>query len=93
MCGTMDVLKGILDAAGLEFRPMYTPAEVCRMLQISRTTFGRLCDSYQPGGLGESIRPEGLHSIWVGKHRRVSVASLMEFIESNNDWSRLAAAS
>lgn len=75
-------LRDMLTRCGLPEKPSYTRAEVCRILGITRHTFWRLTNQYEPG------RTNALDSFVLRTHRRVPFIALARFITDNLSYER-----
>jgi len=81
-------LREMVQACGLSVRGSYRNAEVCRILGISRATFCRLIDVWQPDDAGNPLVPYALKSYMLRLERRVAWDELVRFLERNDTWER-----
>lgn len=81
-------LREMVKACGLSVRGSYRNAEVCRILGISRATFCRLIDVWEPDDGGNPVVPYALKSYMLRQERRVSWNELVSFLERNDTWER-----
>lgn len=81
-------IKAALAVLDLPIRGSYDPGEVCSILGLSEQTFYRLIRKYEVDEKGKLRRPDCLKTFLLGKHRRVSVLELVDFIRRNDEYLR-----
>ena len=77
----------LLKNANVSRKSCYTPADVCRILNISSSTFGRLCDQWEPPNIRGG--GNGIECYRVGTHRRVPHHALLNFLQRAHNYEAL----
>lgn len=80
-----------LNICGLPLRGSYTPAEVCKILEITAHVFWRLTKTYSRGKDGKLVRSDSLESFRFNTNRRVTYIELVSFFHRNSSWQRETA--
>ncbi|PKN16547.1 MAG: hypothetical protein CVU66_00630 [Deltaproteobacteria bacterium HGW-Deltaproteobacteria-23] len=75
-----------LNICGLPLRGSYTPAEVCKILEITAHIFWRMTKTYSRSKDGKLVRPDCLESFRFSTNRRVTYIELVSFFHRNNSW-------
>lgn len=92
MSSAEQILDRMTQEAGLPTKGAYKPGEVQAILQMSKSTFHRRCEQWEPPGT-PGRDPRGLESYSIGTHRRVPRSAMEEWLAANHPLCRTEVTS
>lgn len=82
-------LLDILKYAKLPVRGSYRRSEVCKILNIGKSTFYSMVNRYEPDPItGEPLNPASFNSYMVGREQRVTFQEIVAYLDRNNTYNR-----
>ena len=85
----IDVAKELIQALGFPIKGSYKPAEVCKILGISKRTFFRMTNEYERDlETGRPLNPGMLDSYRTLGEKRVLINELANYFERNNTYEK-----